>query len=147
MANQLIKRADAYYSYGFYDDAVRQYKKATLLNRTNSHAWMGLGNSLKAKKEFNKAIDAFREAVKTAPEDRAANFKLGMAFVMSKDYKSAVVYFEKVRNLGAETKEQLAISGFSYYRASLKMLAVCFEKLQEFEKAAAVREESSGPLP
>ena len=100
-----------------------------------------MGNSFKAKREVNRAIAAFREAVKAAPEDRAANFNLGMALVMSKDYNSAVVYFEQVRSLGAEPKEQLVNGSFSYYKSSLKMLAVCFEKLQEFEKAAAVSEE------
>jgi tetratricopeptide (TPR) repeat protein len=141
MANQLIQRADAYYCFGLYDDAIRQYKKALLLNRADSDIWVSLGNSFEAKKEINNAIAAFREAVKIAPEDRAANFNLGMAFVISKDYSSAVLYFEKVRSLGAEPKEQLLGGGFSYYRSSLKMLAVCLEKLQESEKAAAVQEE------
>jgi len=143
MADQLIKRADAYYSSGFYDDAIRQYKKVILLNKTDSDAWISLGDSFKAKREVGKAIAAFREAVKAAPEDRAANFKLGMALAMSKDkdYDSAVVYFEKVRSLGAEPKEQLLVGGFSYYRSSLNMLAICLEKLQEFEKATKVWEE------
>jgi hypothetical protein len=76
-----------------------------------------------------------------APEDRAANFNLGMVFAIKKDYKSAVVYFEKVRSLGAEPREQLLGSGFSCYSSSLKMLAICLEKLHEFEKAAIVQEE------
>jgi tetratricopeptide (TPR) repeat protein len=141
MTNQLIQRADAYYCFGLCDDAIRQYKKALLLNRADSNIWVSLGNSFKAEGEADKATAAFREAVKIAPEDRAANFNLGMAFVLNKDYKSAVAYFEKVRSLGAEPEEQLSGGGFSYYRSSLKMLAVCFEKLQEFEKATSVREE------
>jgi tetratricopeptide (TPR) repeat protein len=141
MADHLIKRADAYYSFGFYDDAIRQYKKAVLLNRADSDAWISLGNSFKAKKEVNKAIAAFREAVKVSPEDKAANFNLGMALAMSRDYNSAIVYFEKVRSFGAESKEQRLFDGFSYYRSSLKMLAICFEKLQQFEKAATLRDE------
>ncbi len=141
MADQLIKRADAYYSFGFYDDAIRQYKKAILLNKSDSYAWMSLGNSFKAKKEVDKAIAAFREAVKVAPDDRAANFKLGMALVMREDYGSAVAYFEKIRSLGAEPKEQLLAGGFSYYKSSLNMLSLCFEKLQEFEKATKIWEE------
>jgi len=41
MADQLIKRADAYYSYGLYDDAIRQYKKVILLNKvTAMHGWV-----------------------------------------------------------------------------------------------------------
>jgi tetratricopeptide (TPR) repeat protein len=141
MADQLIKRADAYYCSGLYDDAIRQYKKAILLSKADSDIWVSLGNSFEAKKEVNKAIAAFREAVKAAPEDRAANFYLGMALATSKDYHSALAYFEKVRIFGAEPKEQLLSGGFSYYRSSLRMLAVCFEKLREFEKAAEVREE------
>jgi uncharacterized protein HemY len=141
MANQLIQRADAYYCFGLYDDAIRQYKKALLLNRADSDIWVSLGNSFEAKREINKAIAAFKEAVKIAPEDRAANFNLGMAFVISKDYSSAIVYFEKVRSLGAESNGQLLGGGFSYFRSSLKMLVTCHEKLQEFEKAAAVQEE------
>jgi tetratricopeptide (TPR) repeat protein len=141
MSDQLIKRADAYYCSGLYDDAVRQYKKAILLNKANSDIWVSLGNSFKAKKEVKKAITALREAVILAPEDRAANFYLGMALATSKDYNSAVTYFEKVRSLGAEPKEQLLSGGFSYYRSSLRMLAICFEKLRECEKAATIREE------
>jgi tetratricopeptide (TPR) repeat protein len=141
MADQLIKRADAYYCSGLYDDAIRQYKKAILLSKADSDIWVSLGNSFEAKKEVNKAIAAFREAVKVVPEDRAANFYLGMALATSKNYNAAVAYFEKVRILGDEPKEQLLSGGFSYYKSSLKMLAVCFEKLQEFEKAAEVRED------
>lgn len=141
MADQLIQRADAYYCFGLYDDAIRQYKKAILLNRANSDIWVSLGNSFQAEGEVDKAIAAFKYAVKVAPEDRAANFYLGMAFAINKDYKSAVAYFEKVRSLGAEPKEQLLGGGFSRYRSSLKMLATCFEKLHEFEKAAIVQEE------
>src|SRR4030042_272575 len=141
ITDQLIQRADAYYCFGLYDDAIRQYKKSLLLNRADSDIWVSLGQSFEAKREINKAIAIFKEAVKIAPEDRAANFNLGMAFLISKDYSSAVVYFEKVRSLGAESKEELLGGGFSHYKASLKMLATCFEKLNEFEKAAAVREE------
>ncbi len=141
MAEQLINRADAYYTFGLYDDAIRQYKKAILLNKVDSDIWIGLGNSFKAKKDIDKAIAAFREAVKAAPEDRATNFYLGMILATNKEYDSAVRHFEKVRNLGAETKEQLIAIGFSYYKSSLRMLAVCFDKLQEPEKAATIRQE------
>lgn len=141
MADQLIKRADAYYAFGFYDDAIRQYKKGILLNNADSGIWINLGDCFKAKSELGEAIAAFREAVKASPEDRAANFNLGMALAKSKDYNSAIVYFEKVRSFGAESKEQLSLYGFSYYRSSLKMLAICFEKLQQFEKAATLRDE------
>lgn len=141
MTDQLVKRADAYYCAGLYDDAIRQYKKALLLDRSDNDIWVSLGNSFEANKEVNKAIAAFRQAVKIAPEDRAANFNMGMAFVISKDYNSAVVYFQKVKSLGAEPKEQLIGGNFSHYKASLKMLAICFEKLHEFEKAATIREE------
>ncbi|MFZ0034520.1 MAG: tetratricopeptide repeat protein [Sedimentisphaerales bacterium] len=141
MADQLIKRADAYYTFGFYDDAIRQYKKAILLSKADSDIWINLGDCFKAKSEVGEAIAAFREAVNVAPEDRAANFNLGMALAMSKNYNSAVAYFEKVRSFGAESKEQRVFDGFSYYRSSLKMLAICLEKLHEFEKEAIVREE------
>jgi tetratricopeptide (TPR) repeat protein len=141
IADQLIKRADAYYVSGFYDDAIRQYKKVILLSKADSDIWINLGDCFKAKSELGEAIAAFREAVKVSPEDRAANFNLGMALAKSKDYNSAIVYFEKVRSLGAESKEQLLLYGISYYRSSLKMLAICFEKLQQFEKAATAREE------
>lgn len=141
MAEQLINRADAYYAFGLYDDAIRQYKKAILLSKVDGDIWICLGNSFKAKKDIDKATAAFREAVKAAPQDRAANFYLGMILATNKKYDSAVVYFEKVRSLGAETKEQLLTSGFSYYKSSLRMLAVCFDKLQEPEKAATIRQE------
>ncbi|MBN1392971.1 MAG: tetratricopeptide repeat protein [Sedimentisphaerales bacterium] len=141
IADQLIKRADAYYCFGLYDDAIRQYQKVLFLNRADSDIWVSLGHSFVAKREINKAIAAFRKAVKIAPEDRAANFNLGMAFVISKDYNSAVAYFEKVRKLGAESEEQLLGGGLSHYKASLKMLVTCLEKLQQFEKAAEVRRE------
>jgi tetratricopeptide (TPR) repeat protein len=141
MADQLIKRADAYYAFDLYDDAIRQYKKGILLGDVSSGTWINLGDCFKEKSELSKAIAAFREAVKVAPEDRAANFYLGMALAKGEDYNSAIVYFEKVRSFGAESKEQLALYGVSYYRSSLMMLAICFEKLRQFERAATIREE------
>jgi tetratricopeptide (TPR) repeat protein len=145
MADQLIKRADAYYSFDLYDDAIRQYKKGILLSNVSSGTWINLGDCFKEKSELSKAIAAFREAVKVAPEDRAANFYLGMALAKSKDYNSAIVYFEKVRSFGAESKELLSSYGCSYYRSSLMMLAICFEKLQQFERAAMIRKELEQP--
>ena len=143
MADQLIRRADAYYCNGLYEDAVRQYEKAILLDESESFVWVSLGNSLQAKNEIGKAIAAYKKSVELAPEDRAANYNLGAAFAISKDYRSAVMYLEKVRTLGPESKEELLGGGFSYYRASLDALAMCFEKLEEFGKSAVIRKELS----
>ena len=143
MADQLIRRADAYYCNGLYEDAVRQYEKAILLDESESYVWVSLGNSLQAKNEISRAIAAYKKAVEIAPEDRSANYNLGAAFAISKDYNSAVIYFEKVRSLGPESKEELLGGGFSYYRSSLDALVICLEKIGESERAAVIRMELS----
>jgi tetratricopeptide (TPR) repeat protein len=140
MVGQLVNRANAYSTFSLHDDAIRQYKKAIILDKTNGYAWIGLGDSLKADGQKEQAIKAYRNAVHIEPKNSTIFFKLGMIYTLDERYDTAAIYFEHARELGPGVKGCRA-GRFSYYKASLDMLALCFERLGKPEKAIEILKE------
>jgi hypothetical protein len=61
-----------------------------------------------------------------------------MVLALQKRYNGAITNFEYIRSLGPETPRQLESDPFSYYRSSLEMLALCYERTNEPKKMKAV---------
>lgn len=129
IVNRIISSAQAYTAYSLHEDAVRQYHKALFIDSKNSDIWNSLGDSYKSLGTESDAVAAYRSAIETDPGNRKALFNLGMISMLRKDYQSAMPYFEKIIKLGPEDADYLVVNIFSQHKASMEMLALCYQRL------------------
>jgi len=140
IARQLLSRASSYMACELFNDAIRSYKKAVFMDNRNITAWNMIGYSYKISGDLKNAVNAYQKVLKTDPQDRSANFSLGVILASEKKYKEAVPYFEQIRAFGPE-KKGLEIDIASYHKSSLRLLADCYGALEEIKKRDAVLEE------
>jgi tetratricopeptide (TPR) repeat protein len=139
--HRLVARAEAYSSYGLYNNAARQCKKAIFLDNSNELAWNVLGSSYKNQGDFDNAVNTYLNAINVKPSNKVAHFRVAMIFALQQRYSRAVPHFEYIRSLGPETREQLDLNSFSYYRSSLEMLSLCYERVGKLNKMQNILDE------
>ncbi|MDO9464973.1 MAG: tetratricopeptide repeat protein [bacterium] len=130
---QLVSRASSYMTCELFNDAIRSYEKAVFIDKKNVKAWDMLGYAYKSNGNLEKSMYAYHQAIKADPKDKSANFSLGVILASEKEYKEAVPYFEQIIAFGPDEKGQ-AIDIVSYHKSSLRLLANCYEALNEFDK-------------
>ncbi len=147
IADHLLARAEAYASYGLYNNAIRESQKVIFLDQTNVCAWDVLASSYKSQGDLENAINTYLTAINIDSENRIAYFKVAMLFALEESYNQAIAHFEQVRAFGPETPEMFASDPFSYYRSSLDMLALCYERTGKLDKMQRVLEELARTYP
>lgn len=73
---------DAIYKQKRYDDAIVQFELAAKTfkdPKQKAQAWHNLGNAQLDKEEYEKAVDAYKQALKLNPEDRDTRYNLAYA--------------------------------------------------------------------
>jgi tetratricopeptide (TPR) repeat protein len=147
IVNHLITRAEVYASYGLYNNAARECKKAILFDHANERAWNTLGSSYGNQDDLDNAVNTYLSAINADPSNKIAHFKIATIFALDKNYNMAVPHFEHIRSLGPESPATLASNPFSYYRASLKMLSLCYERTGKPNKQQNVLAELARTCP
>ena len=137
IVKQLLSRASSYMTCERFNDAIRNYVRAVLIDKKNVRAWDMLGYAYKSNGDLGKSIYAYRQAIKADPKDKSAIFSLGVILVSEKEYKEAIPYLEQIRALGPQERGP-AIDIVSYHKSSLKLLISCYEALKEFDKRDSV---------
>ena len=132
--NRLISRAEAYSSNSMFNNAARECQKVISLDGDNVRAWNILGGAYKSQGDIRNAIDTYLNAINANPANKVAHFRVAMIFTLEKDYGRAIPHFELIRILGPESPAAFACDPFSYYRASLEMLSLCYEKTGKPDK-------------
>ncbi|MFP5229480.1 MAG: tetratricopeptide repeat protein [Acidobacteriota bacterium] len=69
--------------------AVRHFTRATELDGTFADAWLGLGMSLIAEKQYQPAIAPLKTAVKLEPSNPAGHYALATAYARTGDKEAA----------------------------------------------------------
>ena len=147
IVRNLLARAEAYSSNGLYKNAARESNKAVFLDTSNIEAWNLLGSSYKNQDDLDNAVIAYLNAINVKPNNIIAHFRVAMIFAVEQNYNRAIPHFERVRYFGPETYKELAIDNFSYYRASLEMLSLCYERTGRTEKQQAVLKDLARTYP
>ncbi len=132
--DRLISRAEAYSSNNQFNNVERECNKAIFLDGGNIRAWNLLGNAYKNRGDMTNAVNTYLNAINVNPANKVAHFRVAMIFVLDKNYNRAIPHFELIRILGPESPAALACDSFSYYRASLEMLSLCYEKTGKTDK-------------
>jgi tetratricopeptide (TPR) repeat protein len=134
IVNRLISRAEAYSSYKMFNNAERECQKAISLDGDNIRAWNILGDSYNNQGDITSAVNTYLTAANVNPANKVAHFRVAKIFALDKNYNRAIPHFELIRILGPESPACLARDPFSYYRASLEMLSLCYEKTGKTDK-------------
>jgi tetratricopeptide (TPR) repeat protein len=132
--NRLISRAEAYSSNSMFNNAERECQKVIFLDGGNTRAWNILGGAYKSQGDIQNAVNTYLNAINANPANKVAHFRIAMIFALEKDYLRAIPHFELIRILGPESPAAFACDPFSYYRASLEMLSLCYEKTDKPDK-------------
>jgi tetratricopeptide (TPR) repeat protein len=132
--NRLISRAEAYSSSSMFNNVERECQKVIFLDGSNARAWNLLGGAYKSRGDTLNAVNTYLNAINVNPANKVAHFRVAMIFALEKDYSRAIPHFELIRILGPESPASFACDPFSYYRASLEMLSLCYEKTGKPDK-------------
>ena len=147
IVRNLLSRAEAYTSYGLYNNAARECKKAIFFDADNMPAWNTLGSSYKNQDDIDNAVNTYLNAININPVNIVAHFKVAMIFALEENYNRAIPHFERVRLFGPERPDKLAVDSFSYYRSSLEMLSLCYERTGKSDKLRDVIKELARTYP
>jgi tetratricopeptide (TPR) repeat protein len=110
-AIQLRPSYAAYYNLGLiysnqnaFEDAVKAYEQAVILNPTSYQAWHQLGKVHASALDFKKAIQAYQKTVDLNPKFPDAYQGLGSAYYWSGDLASALQQVDALNKLHFENK-------------------------------------------
>ena len=135
MVNQIILRADGYLGSDIYQEAIRQYKKAALLEPENIEIRNWLAYTYRLSGDTQKSVQAYKQALEIDAQDIFANHNLGMIYALGKDFRSAKSYFLRASSIPPEQKRDAQADYDDYFRMSLLMLSFCQERLGEIQEA------------
>jgi tetratricopeptide (TPR) repeat protein len=147
IVNRIVARAEAYSLYGLYNNAVRESKKALFLDGGNTSAWNALGSAYKSKGDVDNSVNTYLNAVNINPTNKIAHFRVAMIFALAQNYNRAIPHFEYIRFLGPEPAAKMKTGAFSFYRSSLEMLALCYERTSRSDKLQKVLEDLARTYP
>ncbi len=145
--DRLISRAEAYSSNNMFNNVERECQKVIFLDAGNVRAWNLLGGAYKNQGDMRNAIDTYLNAINANPANKVAHFKVAMIFALENDYHRAIPHFELIRILGPELPEAFAFDSFSYYRASLEMLLLCYERTGKPDKIQDIVKDLASTYP
>jgi tetratricopeptide (TPR) repeat protein len=147
IVDRLISRAEAYSSNRMFNNAERECQKVIFLDGDNARAWNILGGAYKSQGDIQNAVNTYLNAININPANKVAHFRVAMIFALEKDYHRAIPHFELIRILGPESPAALACDSFSYYRASLEMLSLCYEKTDKPDKIQDILKDLARTFP
>jgi tetratricopeptide (TPR) repeat protein len=78
------------------EEKVQHYREASRLNPNYAQAWLELGKTYYAQRNYEPAIAALNQIPQNSPEDREANFYLGLSAYAHGDYARSETAFEFV---------------------------------------------------
>jgi tetratricopeptide (TPR) repeat protein len=145
--DRLIARAEAYSSNNMFNNVERECQKVIFLDAGNVRAWNLLGGAYKNQGDMHNAINTYLNAININPANKVAHFRVAMIFALEKDYHRAIPHFELIRILGPESPAALASDPFPYYRASLEMLSLCYEKTGKPDKIQDIVKDLASTYP
>jgi tetratricopeptide (TPR) repeat protein len=120
---------DAYRRAHQYDKAILAYKKAMELSgKPNDAMLAGMGESLRANKDYPKARKYLEEAVTKNPDNAIAHYQLGLCYLSLEKNKEAITQLEEALKAKAIIQDSFKVQIVTY-------LGQAYEKDGNSEKA------------
>lgn len=99
------------------DEALALFKQAVALAPADAAAYHGMGFALEMRNQLADAADAYRTALRAAPNTRAARVGLARVLMRLKKPEEAIVHLEELREpRDAETAQYLFALSVAYVR-------------------------------
>jgi tetratricopeptide (TPR) repeat protein len=95
LPDALVERGRVYYRKGDYDKALLDFQNASKQAPQNERAWLGLGLSHDRMGQADEASDAWKTALRLAPDDGEIHYRIGKFELDKGRVKSAVEHLRK----------------------------------------------------
>lgn len=133
-----LRDGDLYYQSGRYEEALKEYERATLLDPTCAAAFLRCGQAFFALNEFEDARRCFLKAVSLDPVDADAHYRLGLSLAKLNALKDALAEFEAATTIDANFADAYYHQGETLYELEGHQEAVLkYEKVVSLKSAAA----------
>ena len=112
-----------------YDSAIASFQKALSLNPNlfiKTYSQIGIGESYMALKQFNNAIVALEESLKSDNTNPSCYYSIGSCYAQSGNFKKAIEIFNKVESLTGD----LSIKASTYNNTGM-----CYLNLKQYQEA------------
>ena len=113
-----------------FDVALSKYRVAAVQTPNSAQLWNNIGMAFFGKQNFIAAISSLRKALQLAPFEWIITYNLGLVFLHTEQYASAFHYLSASINLKPD------------FASSYVYLAICLNKLEDFENACAAYEKA-----
>jgi|GEM_PF-5368669 len=90
---------------GKFEEAVKVYSKAVVINPQLFWAYTGLGDALRQQKKWHEAEKAYEKALQIEPKNPDVYFVLGIVQHQGGNVRSAITSYQQALNLGIKIPE------------------------------------------
>ena len=105
-----------YYSIKKYEISRKYFIKCNQLNKNFPDSWLALGNSYAGEDESDQALNAYRTCLRLFPGCHFSNLYIGMEFMRSSNYKTALIAFQNALDLNKNDPLIYNEIGVVYYK-------------------------------
>ncbi|MFA5146493.1 MAG: tetratricopeptide repeat protein [Candidatus Omnitrophota bacterium] len=129
-AGDLVASGEGYLGKGKLNDAIKEFKKALVMEPDNFDASYGLGAAYYKKKDFQNAEEMIRKAIDADPREPEAHNMLGLIFEKEGLFENAKKAFQQALQLNknfAEAQNNLlnidaAKTEYNFYRLAIDFI-------------------------
>ncbi len=120
--------AQIYLKDGRYTEALQELELARQTDKCDAEVYNLLGIAYMAKKDYEKAEECFREAIKLNPNYSEAYNNYGSLKMLQENYQEAIIYFEKALSNPFYLNSHIAKAnlGWAYYKLRDKEKAILY---------------------
>lgn len=124
---------------GKWDDAIHEYEKALENRQYPTPQWVhyNMGYAYFNKGEYQRAMLAFKEAIKFQPDMSMFHLWLGLAYMKLEMTKEAIAAYEAAKRLDARNMDIYYNLGFAYLKEGMRS-----EALDAFKRVVELSPES-----
>lgn len=137
----IIKKGNALYKKGKYNEAMEEYTKARIKLPTEVGLNYNMGNINYKKKDWDKAIEEYKKAIESKNEilREKAYYNIGNCYFQKEDYLNAIEFYKKA--LDFNPKDEDAKINLELARKKLKDQAKNKEEKMQQQQQMQQKEE------
>lgn len=130
--DEYMHQGEAFYEFKQYDDAIRYYSKAILLDQNNAEAYNNLGVISYKKGEYDNAIEYYNKAVSINSNSSEGFVNLGLGYAQKGKFNKALENYNKALKINPKCEDAYLGCGIVYAKkGELNAAIKCFSKVLE----------------